>query len=381
MLRVFEVQRMRIGFLSYFNLQAGEGYEHWLSDVSSKLNDHEIYIVTSDKGPRRWDTKGCFEKAQIHEISFKKAIVNRFSKDYRVLNTLFNDVDLLYTLFFTYNRMSLILDFLVASAQLTHDLPVIAGHHNPHDWFSVRTGVLAKLGVAVGKVISSHHVLNEDARLDLVAQGVKRVFKVPNGVATQSYTPREKKDAFKILYVGTLEERKGVNLLPFAVAKLKRTIKEFELIVVGEGELEHVVRQMSANGYVKWLGFVNETNKRELYSTSHVFLAPSKRETFMLTGLEAMASGTPVVTFDIPGPREYVVNGYNGFLVRSLEEMVEKVNKLYSLWKSGSQEYWEMCKNARKTAERFDWAVIIPKLEHMFHTVVKEHGNNQMQSH
>ncbi|PSN82842.1 hypothetical protein B9Q02_11170, partial [Candidatus Marsarchaeota G1 archaeon BE_D] len=100
--------------------------------------------------------------------------------------------------------------------------------------------------------------------------------------------------------------------------------------------------------------------KRELYAKSHVLIAPSRYETFMLTGLEAMASGTPVVTFD---------------------EMVEKVNKLYSLWKSGSQEYWEMCKNARKTAERFDWAVIIPKLEHMFHTVVKEHGNNQMQSH
>ncbi|PSN83175.1 hypothetical protein B9Q02_10855 [Candidatus Marsarchaeota G1 archaeon BE_D] len=230
--------------------------------------------------------------------------------------------------------------------------------------------------IRLGKILSAHHVLNTRDYKQLVSFRCKNIFNIPNGVDSAYFKPAKKNENFDVLFMGRLVEGKGADLLPTIALKL--VSKHIQIVVCGTGPLESLIKKCNM---IKFLGFVDGHLKRELYAKSHVLIAPSRYETFMLTGLEAMASGTPVVTFDIPGPREYVVNGYNGFLVRSLDEMVEKVNKLYSLWKSGSQEYWEMCKNARKTAERFDWAVIIPKLEHMFHTVVKEHGNNQMQSH
>lgn len=87
-----------------------------------------------------------------------------------------------------------------------------------------------------------------------------------------------------------------------------------------------------------------------------------------------MTSETPVIAFDIPGPRGYVVNGYNDFLVRSLDEMVEKISTPHTLWKSGPEECLAMCKNAHKTAERFDRGLLISRLEKMFHAVMDQYN-------
>ncbi len=363
---------MNIGFMSYFNLEAGEGYEHWLSDVTSRLSVHEISILTSNKGPKRWDINDRFSNAQVIKLSFKTALLNQFSQDAANLRGFLRHVDLLYTVFFTYNRMSLVLDCMVAGAQHLNKVPVIAGHHNPYDWFYSDTGLTGRLGMAVGKRIRVHHVLNQDAKLELLRKGVGTVHKVPNGVDTNSFRPKNKKDGFKILFVGTLEQRKGVDLIPPIVWNLRKSTADFELIVVGEGELKSVLRDIKLNGNVKLLGFVDEQYKRDLYSTSHVLIAPSRSETFMLTGLEALASGTPVVSFNIPGPREYLKNGVNGYLATSVDDMANKLLELHKMWRAGSQEYWDMCRNARRSAEPYDWSNIMPRIETMFRETLGE---------
>ncbi|PSO07650.1 hypothetical protein B9Q04_09755, partial [Candidatus Marsarchaeota G2 archaeon BE_D] len=110
---------------------------------------------------------------------------------------------------------------------------------------------------------------------------------------------------------------------------------------------------------------------RELYASSHVLVAPSRMEAFSLVGLEAMASGTPVVASDIPGPREYVRDGFNGYLVRGVKEMVERVCEVYTAWRRGDPSYYELCRNARRTAEEYDWGRVVPRLERMFREVAR----------
>jgi glycosyltransferase involved in cell wall biosynthesis len=66
-------------------------------------------------------------------------------------------------------------------------------------------------------------------------------------------------------------------------------------------------------GVVEYRGWVSDV--RPLLAQASVFVLPSYREGTPRTVLEAMATGRPVITTDVPGCRETVRDGENGFLV------------------------------------------------------------------
>jgi alpha-1,3/alpha-1,6-mannosyltransferase len=63
----------------------------------------------------------------------------------------------------------------------------------------------------------------------------------------------------------------------------------------------------------------------EYYSQAYACLFAAKNEDFGLVPLEAMASGKPVISIDEGGPRETILQGTTGFLVRDEEEMADKM--------------------------------------------------------
>jgi len=79
---------------------------------------------------------------------------------------------------------------------------------------------------------------------------------------------------------------------------------------------------------VKWLGA--RTDIATLFSNSHIACLPSYREGLPKSLIEAAASGLPIVTTDVPGCREIVVEGVNGFLVpaRDSAQLAMAIQKL-----------------------------------------------------
>ena len=73
------------------------------------------------------------------------------------------------------------------------------------------------------------------------------------------------------------------------------------------------LRPYIARGIVSWYGDTKDV--RPFLARCSVYVLPSWREGTPRTVLEAMASGRPVITTDVPGCRETVINGRNGFLV------------------------------------------------------------------
>ena len=61
-------------------------------------------------------------------------------------------------------------------------------------------------------------------------------------------------------------------------------------------DLRKYSRQLNIQDYLRWIGFVDEADKPALFRLADVFVFPSLYEGFGLMALEAMASGTPVVT-------------------------------------------------------------------------------------
>ncbi len=108
------------------------------------------------------------------------------------------------------------------------------------------------------------------------------------------------------LYLGGFDWRKQVNTLMLAYTYVGEADGDaFPLVIAGREpryddrlfpDLRAYSRKLNIQDYLRWIGFVDEADKPSLYRLADVFVFPSLYEGFGLMALEAMASGTPVVT-------------------------------------------------------------------------------------
>ncbi len=103
-----------------------------------------------------------------------------------------------------------------------------------------------------------------------------------------------------ILYIGTLEPRKGLDTLLAAFVQAASTLAH-DLVVVGKKGwyTEHLFNQVRVFGLEKrvhFTGYVADEDLPALYAAASLFAFPSRYEGFGLPPLEAMACGTPVVS-------------------------------------------------------------------------------------
>ncbi len=126
----------------------------------------------------------------------------------------------------------------------------------------------------------------------------------PNGVNRSFFHPYARQATFDlpkryILFVGTLEPRKNLNLLLQAWDAIKDDFKEIWLIITGvRGSVFKALNVSQTVGRVHFLGYVEDEVLAGLYAKATMFVLPSQDEGFGLPVLEAMASGTPVIVSD-----------------------------------------------------------------------------------
>jgi glycosyltransferase involved in cell wall biosynthesis len=130
------------------------------------------------------------------------------------------------------------------------------------------------------------------------------------------------RDALVIGYVGRLVREKGIEELLTAAAGVMRRHPEAVLLIVGEAlpsdldakrELEVRIREEGIERKVVFAGFREDMPR--MYRAMDIFVLPSYREGAPRSVMEAMASGKAVVTTDIAGCRDQVVDGVTGVLV------------------------------------------------------------------
>lgn len=129
------------------------------------------------------------------------------------------------------------------------------------------------------------------------------VHMIPHGVNADRFYPREETypavnpEKKTVLYVGRLGARKGLDLVLRALAQLDNP--EIEFLIAGTGRHEEHLRSLAAElgveGRIRFLGYVPDEDLPQLYSSSDVFVLPSRYEGFGLVVLEAAACGTPVI--------------------------------------------------------------------------------------
>jgi glycosyltransferase involved in cell wall biosynthesis len=222
---------------------------------------------------------------------------------------------------------------------------VVCSLHGAHDLMAVRSdGTMSALGAwgarvvhGIGFRLASRIVicakrLSGDALVSLrsVTLGAARMLRkkervVYHGIDIRQFdvVPSAKARARESdvdLVVGTLsrldEPKKGIGVLLNAVAELERRGVRVRLVVAGDGHsrtpLERQARALHLRD-CRFLGFVEDA--RAFYASLDVFALASFSEGMPLVNLEAMACGTTVVTTDVGGAAEAVLDGATGLVV------------------------------------------------------------------
>jgi len=125
---------------------------------------------------------------------------------------------------------------------------------------------------------------------------------IPNGsdVAVADRVPPQPK-RFDIAWMGRVHPQKGIEDLLATLAWLQRQVPDFRAVIIGKSQdkLEPVIRQMGLAGSVTFSGLVSEEEKFRLLKSSRVFVMPSRYESWGIVVGEAIASGVPVVAYEL----------------------------------------------------------------------------------
>jgi glycosyltransferase involved in cell wall biosynthesis len=120
------------------------------------------------------------------------------------------------------------------------------------------------------------------------------------------------------LYVGRIEERKGLHLLLQACNILRQEGCNFSLAIIGRGpqqdELKAYCHTHDLDDRVQWLGWIDYRQLGVYFQQADVFVFPSLEDIWGMVTLEAMAFGKPVVGSKWAGSSELIVDGENGWI-------------------------------------------------------------------
>lgn len=134
---------------------------------------------------------------------------------------------------------------------------------------------------------------------------------------TKYLAKKEHYDARQLIYVGSLIERKGLDLLLPAFAKASDDLR---LVIVGEGQekqaLKEQIEKLQITERVVFMGYVEGEALRKLYHDSDVFILPTREDCFGLVILEAMCASLPVISSKYAdGAKDLLLPGENGYIV------------------------------------------------------------------
>ncbi len=233
---------------------------------------------------------------------------------------------------------------------------------------------------SVLKYIDAFTAVSEAAAEYVCSLTDKPVALIPNGINLKKYSGPIKRNEDKqqktILYIGRLEQRKGVKHLLHAFEVLHKHKPDVSLVIAGDGpdreKLETLARELELRN-VSFLGYITDKEKIHYLRTADLLCAPSVYgESFGIVLLEAMATGAVIVAGDNPGYAS-VLKGtgalslvnpkhYADFAKRM--ELLLYENKLRQLWRK-----W-----AESQIKRYTYPIVVDHYEEVYREALHKHA-------
>ncbi|SHM95627.1 Glycosyltransferase involved in cell wall bisynthesis [Flavobacterium xinjiangense] len=219
---------------------------------------------------------------------------------------------------------------------------IIAIDHNPRPiyHYSLKKRIEKRIkGILFSRYIDlfvgvSNYTVNEIIN-DFGPHLVKKSKTIYNGVILEDIQVRNHRNIVKpnFLVASHLRESKGIQDLITAVALLPSSIqKTIKIDLYGDGPYKSVlVEKMKQHDVEHCFAFMGSSpNLKAVFLNYDYMLQPTHMECFSLSILESLAANVPVITTNVGGNEEVLVDGENGYIfkakdIHELKEILEKV--------------------------------------------------------
>lgn len=227
-------------------------------------------------------------------------------------------------------------------------------------------------------------VASEFAAADLRRAGIDRVDQVPLGVDLLRFDParRTRMEQTRALlgvplhapvaaFVGRFAPEKELDVLLDAWPRVERACGA-HLVLVGDGPLGARLKARTRSRRIHFRAFERDRDRlADLLAAVDVFIAPGAVETFGLAALEALASGTPVLSADEGGVAEQVRVSGGGALFRAHDSRSLARGVIEVLASNAD----DLSRRARAFAEReHAWPVVFDRLFSIYAAIVGQAG-------
>jgi glycosyltransferase involved in cell wall biosynthesis len=284
-----------------------------------------------------------------------------------------------FKVLFSLGANSMFWNFFRKFREINPDIVHAHGYRHPHSLFSL---IIAKLG---GKfsILTTHAPFEKDSHRSfflktfdvlydlfigwwqlklytkvirisewenfyLARLGFFNAILIPNGVSPQFFIDTPKIENLppkkSLIYMGRVDPVKRVEwiieaakLLPQYLFKIRGPLNSYENFETpSQSNFSIELSKYNSEEFIKELEYHD------------IYLLMSIREALPFSLLEAMSRGKIVITSDSRGGGEVVVAGVNGFIVKSVEELVSTIQEIYEKWSSQSAIRLKAIETARK---------------------------------
>ena len=210
---------------------------------------------------------------------------------------------------------------------------------------------------------------------------------IPNGVDLGEFENLESKkehranlgldhDRKYILYMGRIEEKKGLHILFEAFIDFVKKNTEWQIIVAGpiydRGYYHKCKSFIESSGFgdsIRWIGMVSGSQRLDAYGSADLFVLPTQSENFGIVIAEALAAGLPVITTD-GTPWMEIQNEFAGYIIslssQALLLAIEDFNRL----KDSERDV--MASSAKNIAQRYSWDKPAEEMQLLYQWILGE---------
>jgi glycosyltransferase involved in cell wall biosynthesis len=226
------------------------------------------------------------------------------------------------------------------------NIPLVGSYHTDFDYY-LQFYNLQFLSKILWKYMRWFHrpckklfVPSNETLNQLNRHGFSKLEIWPGGVDCQIFHPYYDKRAvleqygitkkYLLTYVGRLAPEKDVNtLMTIAKTLPPKANEHIQWLVIGDGPLREEL-QHEAPANMTFTGYLTGEQLAQFYSVSDLFIFPSPTETFGNVVIEALASGTPVITANSGGVKNMIKSGVTGYLCETgnVQEFINAILKL-----------------------------------------------------
>jgi glycosyltransferase involved in cell wall biosynthesis len=201
---------------------------------------------------------------------------------------------------------------------------------------------------------------------------------LPQKIKLNNHNSLENKP-FQLLFLSRLHEKKGVELLFEALAKVPF---DWSLNIAGGGEIDYL-KQLKTHSKnlridlkINWLGWVNAQERTSVFETADLLVLPSHNENFANVVIESLATGTPVLVSQYVGLSDYVAEKKLGWVCDTTVDSIRE--KLIESYTQAAQRVHIAAHSSAHIHRDFDPSVLIEKYVKMYQKISPKPSNKKI---